>query len=459
MSVQAFSGVRFKLYSAVTLALLACGCQSTPPATSQPYETDAPVPSGSSQPVGHVIPKLTVNDIASTLASIRTNLDAKMVIRVTDSAGKRVQYPAGVPVPSNANAIGCTGYPAGVIYAGMLAAGDATGDRSFTDFAGKRFQFFADTIPTQATEAELRRSRSPYHAWLAPVSLDSCGAMGAAFVKARRAEAGGNLEPQIRRFAEFVSHRQFRLPDGTLARNRPFSDSLWADDMYMSVPFLAQLGALNHDNAYYDDAAKQVLQISARLFVPSSGLYTHGWDARTGDNQPTYYWGRANGWCAMAMVELLEVLPADHPRREQIIQQLRALARGVASVQSGTGLWHQMLDRPDSYPETSCSAMFTFAIARAVNRGWLDAGAYGPVAIAGWHGVTSRIDSNGHVTGTCVGTSYAMDYPYYYNRTFTDDQHGYGPVLLAGSEIIQMLKNPRLQVENDAGKPVMVLPR
>jgi rhamnogalacturonyl hydrolase YesR len=120
-----------------------------------------------------------------------------------------------------------------------------------------------------------------------------------------------------------------------------------------------------------------------------------------------------------------------------------------------------MLDRSDSYLETSASAMFTYSLARAVNRGWLDAHAYGPVAIAGWGGITSRIDADGRVSGTCIGTSYADDYVYYYARPEEDDIHGYGPVLLAGSEIIRMLKNNHLRVEGSerGSNPIYVQER
>jgi rhamnogalacturonyl hydrolase YesR len=120
-----------------------------------------------------------------------------------------------------------------------------------------------------------------------------------------------------------------------------------------------------------------------------------------------------------------------------------------------------MLDRTDSYTETSCSAMFTYALARGVNRGWLDASAYGPVALAGWAGLSTRIDDQGHVTGSCVGTGYADDYIYYYHRPDLDDIHGYGPVLLAGSEIIHFLKNPKFRSfgSDRGGNPVMVYDR
>jgi unsaturated rhamnogalacturonyl hydrolase len=153
------------------------------------------------------------------------------------------------------------------------------------------------------------------------------------------------------------------------------------------------------------------------------------------------------------------VLPENHPRREEILKLLRAHAKGLASVQSGQGLWHQMLDRTDSYLETSCTAMFTYGLARAVNKGWLNPGTFGPVAIAGWNGLTTRIDADGRVTGTCVGTSYAADYVYYYNRPTGEDVHGYGPVLFAGAEMIRLVHNPRFRIQGSTTQPVAVMER
>ncbi len=103
-------------------------------------------------------------------------------------------------------------------------------------------------------------------------------------------------------------------------------------------------------------------------------------------------------------------------------------------------MWHQLLDKTDSYLESSATAMFTFAIARGVNRGWL-APVYAPVAQAGWQALTKRVRPDGRIEGICVSTTAAYDAVYYYNRpTDLGAMQGYGPALMAGAEVIAMLR-------------------
>jgi rhamnogalacturonyl hydrolase YesR len=261
--------------------------------------------------------------------------------------------------------------------------------------------------------------------------------MAAAMIEAARAGIRPDqLRPRIDGYLAWVRTGQYRLPDGTLARHTPLPDTLWLDDLYMSVPALAQMGALTGDTAYFDDATRQILQFSARLFVPGKNLYRHGW-VQAMDPHPAFYWGRANGWAIVAMAELLDVLPANNPARAAILAQYRAQVSGLAAVQDGTGLWHQLLDRSDSYLETSASAMFVYAIVHGINRGWLDVNAYGPMASVSWNAVAQKVNAAGQVEGTCVGTGMAFD-PMYYSCRPTNvlAAHGYGPVLLAGAEMI-----------------------
>ncbi|MGA2540128.1 MAG: glycoside hydrolase family 88 protein [Verrucomicrobiota bacterium] len=330
-------------------------------------------------------------------------------------------------------------YEWGVTYAGMLQAGEATGDARFKEYAAKRLEalrLIAEHI--QATPAAERGQPNPLQHLLQPAALDDCGAMSAAFLKAQQAGVGGDFRPLIDIGLNYISSKQKRLPDGTLARDRPMPDSVWLDDDYMSVPALAQMGRLTGQRKYFDDAAKQVLHFSKILFVKEKGLYIHGL-AEGMQQHPHFYWGRANGWAAMAEVELLSVLPKNHPGFAPALALLREHIRGLQEAQGKNGLWHQLLDRPETYEETSASAMFVFAAARAINRGWIDGNAYGPMVSLGWNALAQKVNARGQVEGTCIGTGLAWDPMWYASRpTSVYAAHGYGPVLMAGAEMIQL---------------------
>jgi unsaturated rhamnogalacturonyl hydrolase len=331
-------------------------------------------------------------------------------------------------------------YSMGVVLAGMLQVTSVTGDETFRAYAIKNFDFIFDHLEYFRRQAQAFGPQSyGYRRLLDMRELDDCGAIGAALVKAFGTKADPRYRQGIDLVTEHIMHRQMRLPDGTLARPRPQPVSLWVDDFYMSVPFLAQMGRLTGDRAYFDDAARQVLQGSARLFDRSSELYDHAWFANT-DPDPRFFWGRGAGWALMAMAELLSVLPEDHRDRPAVLDQFRRAVHGVAAVQGGNGMWRQMLDKVDSYPESSATAMFTFAIARGVNRGWL-APTYAPIAQAGWRALEQRVRPDGQIEGICVGTTAAYDQVYYYNRpTDLGAMQGYGPALMAGAEMITLLR-------------------
>jgi rhamnogalacturonyl hydrolase YesR len=152
----------------------------------------------------------------------------------------------------------------------------------------------------------------------------------------------------------------------------------------------------------------------------------------------------------MAMTELLEVLPEDHPGRAAVLDQFRAHVQGLAACQAHNGLWHQLLDRNDSYLETSATAIYTFCAAHAINRGWIDPLAYGPMTQLAWNALTTKINAQGQVEGTCVGTGMGFDPAFYYYRPQSAfAAHGYGPVLLAGAEMLKLTKAGRV-VLNDS---------
>jgi rhamnogalacturonyl hydrolase YesR len=355
-----------------------------------------------------------------------------------------------------------TSYEWGVTYTGMLAAGAATGDGRYLDYVGRRHGLLARLTRTYlpGVRADPRNAHAPIKSFLNPHALDDAGALCHSFLKAQLAGIKVDYAQMIGICGDFVTKQEYRLKDGTLARGgpdgkggvkmRPLPDTLWLDDMFMGVPTMAYLGKTTGERRHYDDAVNQVLQFSKRMFNPQLGIYMHGYVEGMRDH-PEFHWARANGWAVMAMVEVLEVLPKDHKGYKPVLDQLRAHIRGLASYQTKEGFWHQLIDRNDTYQETSATAIYTYAIARAVNRGYVEPQMYGPMANLAWNAVASKVTNGGQIEGICVGTGMAFDPAFYaFRPTSVKAAHGYGPALLAGAEIIEMNKKFRFGL-NDSG--------
>jgi rhamnogalacturonyl hydrolase YesR len=454
MKVTPSRFICFKLVSVVSTLLLAVAATVTAegPFRNRDNHSTNDLSEGT-YPIPYQLPNKA--EILEVLGRVRGYLEQAAPARIVDSKTGDQITDLTTPVADavadrgEADAFYVLDYTMGVTHAGMLLCAEVTGDKRFSDFTERHLKFIADALPyLRAQDEKFNKGRqSSFRGILHTESLDDCGAMCSALIKAKRANVGPDLEPVIKHWIEYISTKQFRLPDGTLARQRPQPVSLWADDCYMGIPALAQMGALTGNRAYLDDAAKQIVQFSSYLFDPKTGMYAHGWNADQPLN-PEFYWGRANGWVMMATVELLDVLPQDHLQREAILKYLRQHIHAVAKLQSGTGLWHQMLDNHDSYLETSASAMFVFSIARAINRGWISPVSYGSVAQAGWIAVAQQVNNRGQVEGSCVGTTFASDNVYYYHRPASVyATHGYGPVLLAGAEMIKLLENQSIDIQ------------
>jgi len=404
-------------------------------------------------------------DVKAVLDRVFDYLDRSTPAEVIDQAtGAPLADPA-TPHPHAVMKPGdfrLTSYEWGVTYLGMLAAGAATGDRRYTDYTVRRHALLAQLTKTYLplVQADRERATAPIKSFLNPHALDDAGALCHSFLKAKLAGARVDYTQMIGICGDFVARREYRLKDGTLARGgpdgrggskmRPLPDTLWLDDMFMGVPTLAYLGKATGERRYYDDAARQVLQFSKRMFNPRLGIYMHGYVEGMRDH-PEFHWARANGWAVMAMVEVLEVLPRDHKDYGAVLTQLRAHVHGLASYQTKEGFWHQLIDRPDTYQETSATAIYAYAIARAVNRGYVDAQAYGPMANLAWNAVASKVLPNGQIEGICVGTGMAFDPAFYaFRPTSVKAAHGYGPALLAGAEIIAMNRKFKFGL-NDSG--------
>jgi unsaturated rhamnogalacturonyl hydrolase len=436
---------------AVGLFVVALIVAALQPTSTQAPATDANTPLHLLKPAypvpyGPATAAKVVEVIQRVRGYLETATPARLVDRRTGQPLADLLRPGAEPAvdPGSFRVIS---YEWGVVYSGMLLAAETTGDKTFRDYVAQRLALVASLADHYRAYLV---SNGPLRPVLEPLALDDAGSMCAAMIKASRAGVAANLRPMIDNYIAFIATREFRLADGTLARNRPQPNTLWLDDLYMSVPALAQMGKLTGERRYYDDAVKQVLQFSSRMFNREQGLFMHGW-VQGMDVHPEFRWARANGWALMALVELLEVLPDSHPGRAAVIDLLRAHVRGLAARQSGSGLWHQLLDRDDSYLETSSTAIYAYAMARAINRGWIDPVAYGPAVVLAWNAVTTKVNAQGQVEGTCVGTGMGFDPAFYYYRpTSPFAAHGYGPVLLAGAEMLQLLKTYRFETNDSS---------
>ena len=338
-------------------------------------------------------------------------------------------------------------YEWGVTYSAMLEAGEITGDKRYTDYTKDRVKFIADLYPHFKAMPE---QRNALHSILHPGALDDAGALCAAFIKTERSGVDAEVRPIVDNFMNYIMTKEYRLDDGTLARNRPLKNTLWLDDLYMSVPAIVQMGKLTGEQKYYDEAVRQIELFSKRMFNEDKGLYMHGW-VESMDVHPEFHWARANGWALLTKVEVLSALPENHPGRDMVMDLLRKHIRGLAPLQSGAGFWHQLLDKNDSYLETSATAIYAYCIAKAINEGWIDDLAHAPMVMLAWHAVSTMVNDRGQVEGTCVGTGMGFDPAFYYHRPVNKyAAHGYGPVIAAGAEIYRLIQNNEFEINDSS---------
>jgi rhamnogalacturonyl hydrolase YesR len=337
-------------------------------------------------------------------------------------------------------------YPWGVTLYGLLRSVKLTGDASVETFVLKHnaicaryYEWLTDLQRhhAQSPEVAALEKRSSLRALLRLGNLDSCGSMGTEMLVGmmRRPEQVTPAEKAVvERIADWVVHKQDRLPDGTLWRSRAMGGTVWPDDLYMGGVFLAHWGQYTGEQKYIDDAASQIIH-QAALEQDGDGLWFHGYFMSEKKHAP-FKWGRGNSWVTVALVETLSVMPDNDPLRPQLLDILRKQIDGLKKVQAPDGMWRQVLDQPDLWEETSCTAMFAYGIARAVNRGWIDASNM-EVARKAFAGIAQNVTPDGVVKGTCQGTNIGRDLSYYIKRQRPDDDlHGRGPVLLAGTEIL-----------------------
>jgi unsaturated rhamnogalacturonyl hydrolase len=230
-------------------------------------------------------------------------------------------------------------------------------------------------------------------------------------------------------FDRFFRHRPTEASWEWHRKGYSWQTRLWIDDMYMITMAQSQAYRVTGDRSYIERAARQMVLYLDEL-QRENGLFYHA------PGTP-YFWGRGNGWMAAGSAELLRSLPKDSPHHARILEGYRLMMNTLLAYQNENGLWNQLIDDPESWSETSGSAMFTFAFIVGVKNGWLDESIFGPAARKGWLALVAHLDESADLLDVCQGTNaYDKEHhgpdgrAYYLSRQrLTGDLHGQAPIL------------------------------
>jgi unsaturated rhamnogalacturonyl hydrolase len=236
-----------------------------------------------------------------------------------------------------------------------------------------------------------------------------------------------------------IADKQWAKPDTTKVKpdavkfwvnGLTWQTRLWIDDMYMITEVQTQAYRATGDLKYINRAAKEMVVYLDSLQRPN-GLFYHAPDV-------PFFWGRGNGWMAAGMSEILSSLPKNNPDRPRIMAGYKKMMEALLKYQAPDGMWRQLIDDPQLWPETSCTGMFAFAFITGVKNGWLDKKTYAPAARKAWLTLITYIDENNDIREVCGGTNKKNDRQYYIDRPKNvGDLHGQAPVLWCASALLR----------------------
>jgi unsaturated rhamnogalacturonyl hydrolase len=334
-------------------------------------------------------------------------------------------------------------YVAGVLLLGIHRVGERTGDPRYARYVKSNIDRLVHPDGSIATYK------------LDDFNLDQINEgkllfpLYAATHEQRYRKAADLLREQLRRHP--------RTKEGSFWHKKTYPNQVWLDGLYMAQPFYAQYARDFGEPAAFDDVTRQLLLIARHARDPRTGLLYHGWDesrtqpwADSATGLSHSFWGRAVGWYAMALVDVLDFLPQAHHDRPELIRVLRETALAVRNVQDPvSGLWYDVLDQPNragNYHEASASSMFVYALAKGARRGWLPA-EYRDIATRGFDGIVRELVSvdargavslNGIVAVSGLGGKQQRNgtYEYYVSEpVVSNDPKGVGAFLLAAEEL------------------------
>ncbi|WP_417451571.1 glycoside hydrolase family 88/105 protein [Kordiimonas sp.] len=349
-------------------------------------------------------------------------------------------------------------YFTGTILDSLYTVSDTIEKLDYRPFINQHMDFFIEKRELIARERQERGLlHSPFGHFFRYALLDDTGVTSLPFaeryIRTYGAGSGKGLDSEdyrlAKRAAEHIMNDIPRLDDGTIGRVNPVPLTIWADDMFMGAGILMRMARAEASPRYEAEAIKQILQIDQYLSDDTTGVYWHGYFGHSNEHSSSK-WGRANGWTIMAKTDALLALDPSHPDYNQLLTAFRKHANGLLKLQSDEGRWHQVLDNPDTYLETSASSMFVRAFAEGIRNGWLDRDSFLDATLKGWRSVAAQVDDNGRVHGIVKGTPiFFNDQQYEDQPTRLNDPRGLGAFLYMTSSMHKLLKYIELVEANE----------
>lgn len=309
------------------------------------------------------------------------------------------------------------GYSQGVGCQAMLDVWKQTGDRKYLDYV----IHWADTIINDQGEIHLYKVETYNIDYIKPgtVLFDVWKQTGKEKYKLAMDRLVNQMKNHPRTFEGGFWHKLI------------YQHQIWLDGLYMGSPFLAEYAVTFNKPELMDDVVNQFIVCAKHTYDAKTGLYYHAWDesknqrwANKQTGQSPNFWGRSIGWWFMALVDVLDFVPANHPQRPELLKMINGLAETLPKYQDQTGLWYQVLDKGavgGNYLEASVSSMFMYSYAKAVNKGYIDA-KYKAVAEKAYDGLMKNLivkNADGTLTLTkCCAVAGLGGHPTYRDGSF-----------------------------------------
>ncbi|HBB01482.1 MAG: hypothetical protein A2W86_05170 [Bacteroidetes bacterium GWD2_45_23] len=259
------------------------------------------------------------------------------------------------------------GYAQGVGTLAMLKVWEETGDDKYLDYVVE----WADTLINNEGEIHLYKVET--------YNIDYINS-GKVLFEVYRQTGDEKYKLAMDRLVNQMKHHP-RTHEGVFWHKLIYPHQIWLDGLYMGSPFLAEYAVTFNQPQLIDDVINQFIVCARHTYDQATGLYYHAWDesknqqwANKVTGQSPNFWGRSIGWWFMALVDVLDFIPADHPQRPELINMIQGLADTLTRYQDKTGLWYQVPDQGDregNYLEASVSSMFMYAYAKAANKGYI----------------------------------------------------------------------------------------